>query len=78
VKAIHQDAVVHNLATTHVDAVMGKAETRRNEVRAQRRLFVPRQKPIAPAKSGEGAALADRQGSVARLTMLVRMGTIES
>lgn len=78
VKSVHQHAVVRDLAAADVDAVMGKAETRRNEMRAQRWLFVSRQKPIAPAKSGESAALADRQGNVARLTILMRIGTIES
>ena len=78
VKRIHQDAVVHDFAAAHVDTVMSKAETRRNEVRAQRRLFDFWQKPIPPAKSGESAPLPDRQGNITRPTMLMRIGAIES
>jgi hypothetical protein len=33
-------SVVHDIAATHVDAVVGKGKTRRNEVRAQRWLFI--------------------------------------
>ncbi len=77
-KRKHQDTVVHDLAAAHVDAVVGKAETGRNEVRAQRWLFVSRQKPIPSAKSGETAAVAHRHGDIARATLLVRVGTMES
>jgi hypothetical protein len=47
-------------------------------VRAQRRLIDSWQKPIAAAKSGESAPFADRHGSIARPTMLMRIGAIES
>jgi len=36
-----ESSVVHDMAATHVDAVVGKGKTRRNEVRTQRRLFSP-------------------------------------
>lgn len=78
VKRVHEDAVVRDLAAADVDAVMGKAETRRNEVRAQRWLFVSRQKPITPAQSSESAALFYRPQSIGRPTVLLRIGTIES
>lgn len=38
----NQDTVVPDLVAAHVDAVMREAETRRNEVRAQRWLFISR------------------------------------
>ena len=69
VKRIREDAVVNHPAAAHVDAVMGKAKTRRNEVRAQRRLFMGRQKSIAAAKSGAGAAVIDRDASTARRSL---------
>jgi len=34
--------VVHDIATTHVDAVVGKGKTRCNEVRTQRWFFISR------------------------------------
>jgi hypothetical protein len=36
-----EGSVVHDTAASHVNAVVGKGKTRRNEVRAQRRLFNP-------------------------------------
>ena len=35
-------SVVHDIAAAHVDAVVGKGKTRRNEVRARRWLFISR------------------------------------
>ena len=43
--------IVHDGAAAHVDTVMRIGETRRNEVRAQRRLFISRQRSIASAKA---------------------------
>jgi hypothetical protein len=35
----YEGSVVHDVAATHVDAVVGKGKTRCNEMRAQRGLF---------------------------------------
>jgi len=41
---------VHDIAATHVDAMVGKGKPRCNEVRAQRRFFRPGEKPVTSAK----------------------------
>ena len=48
--------VVHYGAAPHVDTMVCVGETRRHEVRTQRRLFIRRQQPVASAKARASVA----------------------
>src|ERR1700736_2255618 len=45
---MREAAVVNDIAAADVEAMMSKAETRCDEVCAQRRFFVPRQESVLP------------------------------
>jgi hypothetical protein len=55
---------VHDLAATQIQAVVGKGETRRNEVRTHRRLVTPRQKSIASVEGDGPEGFAYRDVSI--------------
>jgi hypothetical protein len=67
VPVLGKSGVMHDGAAAHIDTVMRIGETRRDEVRAQRGLFMRRKQPIASANATQGLVAGARSGVTTRL-----------
>jgi hypothetical protein len=64
VPVMREGSVVRDAPGAHVDAVVGEPEARRNEVRAQRRLFTAFQPSVVATEPAKNRTPASRESTM--------------
>lgn len=68
---------MNDVTASHIDAVVGEATTRRNEVRAQRWFFICVQQPVEAADAAGLPMMVLGSPSILRPSALMLVGSIQ-